>query len=413
MDEHEYGFMVLNGLDVASSLKRCSKDAPASSATRQSTTEAVWGAYNSPAGVDVTIWHSIPGEDGERRKQHEKRLSSISSTASSSVPSRTPAEFLALEQELRRRLVVSVNGQSTQLLEGFELSHVQATRMERGKELGRHKDKQVYGEIIATVNLVGTSVLTVGTATRTLRAGDAYALFGQARAVKEHGVSFSAHGPDALRFSLTFRFVPCACFDISEQKSSASLPPLQAGCLVEARWGSGREAQFPSVYPAMVLHGSASALRQLTHDTLPSLQPLQQALGRPSVCMRDLPVEHENHVPVLFLYTDLYHEHTPAEDFVMLVPRNQLQPLAAGSALRHFLFHEARVTRCFPPRQMQQSVEQAQAAVQQWSTELTGLVCLRRGLVGQRALLEPGGAPNPSLLRLQELGVAMRKLQEE
>ena len=300
--------MMLSGLDVASSLKRCSTDAPASSATRQSTTEAVWGAYNSPAGVDVNIWHSIPGEDDKRRRQHETRLSSISSTASSTVPSRTPAEFLALEQELRRRLVVSVAGQSTRLLEGFELSHVQATRMERGKELGRHRDKQVYGEIIATVNLVGTSVLTVGAATRTLRAGDAYALFGQARAAKEHGVSFPAHGPDALRFSLTFRFVPCACFDISEQKCSAKLPPLQAGCLVEARWGSGTETQFRSVYPAMVLLSSASALCELTHDELPSLQPLQQALGRPSVCMRDLcaepvPPEHARHVPVLFLYT--------------------------------------------------------------------------------------------------------------
>ena len=84
----------------------------------------------------------------------------------------------------------------------------------------------------------------------------------------------------------------------------------------------------------------------------------------------------------------------------MLVPRNQLQPLAVGSTLLHFLSHDA-------------CVEQAQAAVQQWSAKLAELLCLRRGLVGQRSLLEPGAAPDPSLLRLQELGVAMRKLQEE
>ena len=106
---------------------------------------------------------------------------------------------------------------------------MQATRMKRGTEIGSHKDKPIYGEIIATVNLVGTSELTVGASTRTLHAGDAYALFGQARADKEHAISFSAQGADETRFSLTFRFVPSASYDISMQKRCASLPPLQAG----------------------------------------------------------------------------------------------------------------------------------------------------------------------------------------
>jgi quercetin dioxygenase-like cupin family protein len=235
MDKTEFGLLFVNGLDVVPSLRRCQSDAPASSSTRKSTTEAVWGSYNSPAGVDINVWHSIPGDEGNRRSQHEKRLLKPVSTGSTTVPSKTPEEFIQLEKELRERLLVTVNSKATQLLDGFELSHVQATRMERGTEIGRHKDKGIYGEIIATVNLVGTSTLTVGASTRTLHAGDAYALFGQARADKEHAISFAAQAPERRRFSLTFRFVPCASVDISMQRSSRSLPPLEAGCVQPLR----------------------------------------------------------------------------------------------------------------------------------------------------------------------------------
>ena len=228
----EYGLLLMHGFNVSPSLRLCKASSQASSSsTRASTSEPVWGPYHSTYAEGIHVWHSIPGEPGPARRYHESRLLKPASTGSTMVPSKTPEEFLNLESQLRSGLIVDAGGKLVQLLSGFELSHVQATRMSPGSHIGSHKDKEIYGEIIATVNLTGTSELTVGGVACTLQAGDAYAMFGQARADKEHGLVYRAskEKEQECRFSLTFRFVPCASFLISAQKISRALPRLQAG----------------------------------------------------------------------------------------------------------------------------------------------------------------------------------------
>ena len=162
---------------------------------------------------------------------------------------------------------------------------------------------------------------------------------------------------------------------------------------------------------------NASDLCELTHDELPALDGLKKALGRPTIKLSNysrnpVPPGSVRHVLVLYLYTDLYHEHAPAEDFLMLVPRNQLKPLDPTFALHHFLLNESRVKRRFARDGMEQSVEQAQQAAQEWSAGLSELASLRRSLVGQRSVLQPGDAPDPSLVKMQDIDKQLRALHE-
>lgn len=233
MDAKEYGFIILrHGFDVEPSLRCCLRENTLASTRQhvQHTTEPTWGSYNSPRGEGIYVWQSIPGDEPSSRQYHESRLLKSASTGGN-VHAKTPDEFIKLEQMLRQRLLVEVGGKQTRLLDGFELSHVQATRMDPRTKIAKHKDKEIYGEIIATVNLQGHSILSVGDSTHELQPGDAYALFGQARAVKEHEVTFPANAPHERRFSLTFRFVPCSSVKISSQKRSGNLAKLQAGCV--------------------------------------------------------------------------------------------------------------------------------------------------------------------------------------
>ena len=165
----------------------------------------------------------------------------------------------------------------------------------------------------------------------------------------------------------------------------------------------------------MVVHPDATAFCELVHHELPSLEPLRKALGRRRLLLSDQPVppERSSHVLILYLYTDLYHEHTPDEDFLQLVPRNQIMPLPSDSALHEFLTREGRVSRNFAPGGIQQSVPHATLQAAAWSESLAALASLRRQLVGTQPPRQVAGGHDASLLKLQETAAAACDLQRQ
>ena len=282
------GFCQLHGFEVVPSLQLLLTDPGKRPSRTQHGDSPVWTAYGASG---VAHWVSVP--PSTRREYHARVYAESHKVnrASDALPSATPAQFMQLEKELRERVTVTPPStgcgtlnmrRPVALLEGYDLAHVQATRMQPGATIGAHTDHASYGQIIITVALQGDAELLLreqrkGGETRTLQIceGDAYVLFGQVRSkTVTHAVEYPKVR-DEPRYSLTYRFVPSAAYIIHAQtccRQGSSNPAggsvLEPGTIVEARCAEGgSDASYPSVYPALVLGEAVhpNMLPQLAH----------------------------------------------------------------------------------------------------------------------------------------------------
>jgi len=354
-DGRPCGLAVVSNLDVSNALEVLQKDNGRANRHSESS-QPVWAPWGSTSGIghrggtDIKLWYSVPEMKGDaaRRAVHEAKLASIA--AAGSRFSNTPPAFLDIERELRQLITVSLPGQRPMhLLSGFELSHVQATRMEPGDSIQEHVDKAIYGDIIGTVIVSGTSVVTVGSQTLELSPGDAYILWGEYRAEKKHGVKYD--GPVRLpntashasasepRYSLTFRFRSVA--DIEMRLANFVPRLLSPGQLVEALHYEKNE-KYPSAYPAIVLVPDATQMQGGGHDTALSWVYKALSRDRPAVPLPRMSSD-EPHCLVLYLNSDLLGKHAPDEDHLQIVPTSSVLPLPleeGESAMRYFLMHQ-------------------------------------------------------------------------
>ena len=101
-------------------------------------------------------WYTIPA--GVERMAHEDRLRPNTAMGDPKTFGDTPQPLLEMANELKKKLVLSVEGK-LRLLDGFTLSHAQGTKMKPGAEITGHVDKKETGDIIVTVVLQGRSTI--------------------------------------------------------------------------------------------------------------------------------------------------------------------------------------------------------------------------------------------------------------
>lgn len=372
------GFCQLHGFEVVPSLQLLLTDPGKRPSRTQHGDSPVWTAYGASG---VAHWVSVP--PSTRREYHARvyAQSHKVNRASDALPSATPAQFMQLEKQLRERVTVTppCTGCGTlnmrrpvALLDGYDLAHVQATRMEPGATIGAHTDHVSYGQIIITVALQGVAELLLRkrkggeTTTLQIREGDAYVLFGQARSnAMTHAVAYP-RARDGPRFSLTYRFVPSAAYIIQAQAGGGSV--LEPGTIVEARCAEGgSDASYPSVYPALVL-GEAVGPNML--------HQLARALGRGGDAVEGGLHPHvddtaaSDSVRVVFLHTGLYDDMAPDDDEVRQIPRASVHPLKPTTSLHAMLVGERSVVRC--GREYTQDVPLARRVIQGWDRAAQG-----------------------------------------
>ena len=274
-----------------------------------------------------------------------------------------PKAWCSIVKHLRQQLVLTLDDGSGShttlpLLDNMLLSQVQATKMEPGGEIHKHVDKPLFGELIVTVLLQGTSALKLwdekGSTVlleQELQPGSTYCLWGMARAVWKHAICFPSAGDDA-RFSLTYRFVPSSSYQICHTPT-VDHPPLEPGMTVESYFYGNEDRpmdRHPATYPALVLAGPA-LLDQLhgmgadAAEVWPALDDLAGELKLGQVIVEGGTAQKVSCAPagsmclLLYLRSGFQHMASPAfrESMAYAIPIAGTQPMREEHALLQYM----------------------------------------------------------------------------
>lgn len=351
---------------------------------------AVWEDETGPSHKHFATYVTLPQQG--QRDYASGRLKALGARFSETTAFETmPPAWAELGERMRTRLVLPLDdggdGKDVpkHLLDDYVLLHCQATRVLPSGRVHKHVDAPLYGEVIVTVVLQGESTLrlwdakgsTIEAERAGMQAGEAYCLFGKARAIWKHSIDYPKD--DRPRFSLTYRYAPRSAVALTESLQHPPPGLLQPGALVHALVAPSAQKRHPAAYPALVVAGpdALSALIALDKPLYPPLDALAEALARDELHVADGAVKsaidagETECALILYLRTGLYSKLSPAyaETTCEVLPCSSLAIMAETSVTREFMENEKSLW-CVEGSGVTNDLVAAQQAAQAWTGQV-------------------------------------------